>query len=91
MLSVPSIEHIAAQVQAPVYIYHGAQDPQVSVQWAEEDSHFFHNLQALRIFQNAGHAFAPLDGALGEVKTSGPFSEELLSALVSDVHRVAAQ
>ena len=85
MVVLPAFSAIAPRVTAPVYLYHGAQDPQVNALWALSDSRYFPKLRSVRLFEDAGHAFAPLDGVIGEVKTSGPLSEALLSTLTSDI------
>lgn len=87
MLAAPTFASVAAAASAPVFLYHGAQDPQVNAQWVREDSRYFPHLMSVRIFENAGHAFAPLDGVIGEVKTSGPLSEAVLTSIVSDILR----
>lgn len=91
MSSLPPFATVAALVGAPVYLYHGRQDPQVNYIWALSDSRHFTGLQAMRLFEDAGHAFAPLEGVAGEVKTSGPFSETLLTSLVSDIQTMLSR
>lgn len=85
MVSLPPFSSVAARVSAPVFAYHGALDPQVNPFWVVTDSRYFPGLRSVRIFPGVGHAFAPLDGAMGELKTSGPFSEEIMQAVAADI------
>ncbi len=77
---------IASQIQASsIYVYQGMKDPQVRWNWVVEDLEFFSVKPTLKLYSDMGHCFSPLDGALGEIKTSGPFSDELLNQLVTDI------
>jgi pimeloyl-ACP methyl ester carboxylesterase len=76
---------IASQVSVPVYLYQGMADPQIRPDWILTDQFYFPKVTELRLFPGVGHAFSPLEGSFGQIKTSGPFSNELVTQLVSDV------
>ena len=83
---MPAFEQIAQQIQAStIYLYQGLKDPQVRWNWIVEDLGQFKLKPTLKLFSDYGHGFAPLEGSIGEIKTSGPFSEDLLNQLATDV------
>ena len=86
MKAMPAFEQIAQQIQAStIYLYQGLKDPQVRWNWIVEDLGQFKLKPTLKLFSDYGHGFAPLEGSIGEIKTSGPFSEDLLNQLATDV------
>jgi len=85
MKTVPRIEDVAKQITAPVYLYHGVDDAQVNWNWILSDKRYFKSLKAIRLYNGLGHCFAPMDGAIGEVKTSGPFDQSMLEQLATDL------
>jgi alpha/beta superfamily hydrolase len=78
-------EVIAPKVKAPVYLYQGQQDAQIYAGWIESDRRFFGGKTTLNRFSQFGHCFSPMEGQIGEIKTSGPLMENLLSTLQKDV------
>lgn len=82
---LPAFSTFASRITAPVYMYQGMEDAQVNWSWAVSSQQSFAGKTSLRFFEGLGHAFAPMEGAIGEVKTSGPFSSTLLEALAQDV------
>lgn len=85
---VAPIAELAARVTVPVFLYHATDDAQVNWAWLETDRKLFtanNGQTTLRFFGGLGHCFAPMDGAFGEVKTSGPFDARVLEILSSDV------
>jgi len=84
--ALPAFSQFASQIKAPVItLYQGMDDAQVRWSWTAEDMSLFPVIPTLHFFSNAGHCFAPMEGSIGEVKTSGPFSSQLLEQLASDV------
>lgn len=81
----PSFSSLATQIKAPTYIYQALDDAQINASWAVADASYFSNLAALRTFAGFGHCFSPMDGAAGEIKTSGPIDARVLQALLDDV------
>lgn len=82
---------VAAKISAPVYLYQGLSDAQIYWGWVNYDRGYFAGQTQLRLFGGVGHCFSPMDGAIGEVKTSGPFSPELLNALANDARAAFAR
>jgi dienelactone hydrolase len=81
----PIFEDLAKKITEPVYLYQARQDAQVNPEWIQKDYKLFTATTAHLELFDGGHCFAPMDGAIGQIKTSGPFSEELLTALSRDV------
>lgn len=75
---------VAAKINTPVHLYQALEDGQVHWSWVVSDQRYFAGKTELRLFSGLGHCFSPLEGPLGEVKTSGPFSDELLKAVSQD-------
>ncbi|MBI3542097.1 MAG: alpha/beta hydrolase [Deltaproteobacteria bacterium] len=85
--ALPPFAQIAARVSAPVFLYQPLEDAQDHWSWVVADQSLFTGNAGrtqLRLFAGVGHAFAPMDGELGDTKTSGPFSPALLDALAAD-------
>lgn len=80
----PSFSSQAEKIKTPVYLYHALDDAQVDWAWTAADARYFAGTVETRLFSGVGHCFSPMDGAYGEVKTSGPFGQDFLSALVED-------
>ena len=77
----------AKKVTAPIYFYQASDDAQLNAKWIEADRSLFTVKTELQTFKNLGHCFSPMDGVIGEIKTSGPFSESLLEKLAQDVQK----
>ncbi len=73
-----------------VYFYHGADDAQTRVDWMLQDVPAFRGAKKLqvKVFKGLGHCFAPMDGAMGDVKTSGPIDPTVLDQLQHDFSRL---
>jgi len=84
MLAQTPFAELAAKITAPVYLYQGLEDAQVRWSWAERDRQQFRDLRAFRLYAGVGHCFAPMDGVVGEIKTSGPLGADVLGALAHD-------
>lgn len=84
LLTFPAISALAGKVKAPVFLYHALEDAQVPWAWAAADVRYFAGPVETRFFSGLGHCFSPMDGAFGEVKTTGSLSEDFLSALAAD-------
>lgn len=84
MREFPSFEKLASKVEVPVFVYQSMDDAQVNYAWVASDLRHFKTLAGQRFYRGLGHCFSPMDGLVGEVKTSGPFSEELLEQLAAD-------
>lgn len=80
----PMLDKIAKAVRAPVYFYHGTDDAQIKADWVLSDYSRFGKPPHLRTFANLGHCFSPMEGKLGEIKTSGPIDKTVLDAIASD-------
>jgi hypothetical protein len=78
-------EDFAEKVTANVYLYQAIDDAQVNWSWVVSDQHYFAHVSKLRLFSNLGHCFAPMEGTIGDIKTSGPFDYTLLDALDVDL------
>ncbi len=75
----------ASTIHAPVYMYQAMNDSQVKWSDSATDLRYFAGPTELRLFSSLGHCFSPMEGSYGEIKTSGPLSEDLLSTLAADV------
>lgn len=84
---LPAFPEIAQQVASPVYLYHGSEDAQFPWERVDSDRSHFRACQGLRVFKGLAHCFSPMEGILGEVKTSGPFDSEVLEALTTDIFK----
>lgn len=73
-----------------VYFYHGADDAQTRADWMLQDVPAFRGAKRLhvKVFNGLGHCFSPMDGAMGEVKTSGPIDAMVLDQLRHDFRRL---
>lgn len=85
MKNLTPLKEVGAKVTAPVYFYHGSEDAQTSPKWLQSDTAAFSGKTQVRILPGLGHCFAPMDGAIGEVKTSGPMTEGFLAILSKDI------
>lgn len=85
---VPPIVELAQGVTGPIYFYHGADDAQTRATWVGEDSRHFASLAATRVYPGLGHCFSPMEGLIGQVKTSGPFATDVVDDVIRDVARV---
>jgi pimeloyl-ACP methyl ester carboxylesterase len=85
---LPSFPELAKTITAPVFLYHAKKDAQISWNWVTEDYRWFAGPSQLRSFDGLGHCFAPMEGPIGQTKTSGPFDQTLLEALTSDAAAV---
>lgn len=82
---LPTFPQYASSMKASViHVYQGMDDAQMNWQWIVEDQNFFPVKPSLHLYPHLGHCFSPMDGAIGEVKTSGPFSVKMLDQLSKD-------
>ena len=85
-LVIPSFAQVASHLKTgAVFVYQGMDDAQVRWNWILEDSNFISITPNVHLFPNVGHCFSPMDGTIGEIKTSGPLSNDLLQQLSADV------
>ena len=84
MQAVPDFSQLAAKVTAAPYFYQGMDDAQVKSSWIEDDAFYFSKVSSVRLFEGLGHAFSPMEGVIGEIKTSGPFSSNVMNAFLAD-------
>lgn len=81
-----TFEEIAARMKTrSVFVYQGMNDAQLRWRWLIDSIKLMPVIPSLRLYPDLGHCFSPMDGAIGEVKTSGPLSEILLDQLTADV------
>ncbi len=85
--TLPSFSQLAQKISAPMYVYQGSEDAQFPSSLVEADQVHFKSCKAFRLFQGLGHCFSPMEGPLGERKTSGPFDPTLLEAVTTDIIR----
>ena len=84
--NLPPFSSSASKVKTnSIYIYQGLEDAQVRWNWILEDSFAFPVKPNIHFFPNVGHCFSPMEGTLGEMKTSGPYSNDLLIQVTQDV------
>jgi len=84
--ALPPFYEIAAKIKAPaIFIYQGMNDAQLNWNWTLEDTYVYPVKPTLHFYPNVGHCFSPMDGQIGELKTSGPYASEMLQQLGSDV------
>ena len=82
----PAFSQVAAQLKASsIYLYQGMDDAQINWSWVMEDSNFFPVKPTLHLYSGLGHCYSPMDGVIGEIKTSGPISNDVLQQLTLDV------
>ena len=75
----------AAKIKSPsIYIYQGMDDAQLNWIWTLEDSYSYPVKPVMHFYPHVGHCFSPMDGMIGEVKTSGPYAPEMLKQLGLD-------
>ncbi len=85
-LPLKPFSEMAADIQSEsIFIYQGMDDAQVRWDWVLADSVYFSVKPTLHFYSGLGHCFSPMEGVIGEIKTSGPFADEVLQALVTDV------
>ena len=83
--ALPAFSQYAGAIKAPVInVYQGMDDAQLRPSWIVEDMNFFPVKPTLHLFPGLGHCFSPMDGSMGEVKTSGPYSNQVLDQLMKD-------
>lgn len=89
MRSLAPFKELASAVRVPTYLYQGALDAQLRPAWLQQDMAYFQPgvIQKLQIFEGLGHCFAPMEGAIGQIKTSGPLNEAVLSVLAQDINK----
>ncbi|MGE3536232.1 MAG: alpha/beta hydrolase [Candidatus Tectimicrobiota bacterium] len=83
--ALPSFAAIASRIRTPVLLYQGLDDAQIDWKGIVTEQYAFAAPATLRLFPGLGHCFAPMVGAIGEHKTSGPLAASLLTALCNDV------
>ncbi len=80
---LPEFSAVAPKISVPTYVYQGLLDAQVDAKVGLADTQLIPTRTMTHVYPSLGHAFAPMMGTLGEVKTSGPFSPELIQDLLS--------
>jgi hypothetical protein len=84
-LALPPFAQQARAISVPTHVYVGLKDSQIAPEWALEDSNFFRKLVSISIFKNYGHCFSPLEGSIGQIKTSGPLSTDVIGKILEDI------
>jgi hypothetical protein len=85
MKALPPFAQLAARVEARSYLYQATDDAQIDWSWIVSDSRELRSVAGLRFFSGLGHAFSPMEGAIGERKTTGPFGPGLIEQFNADV------
>lgn len=89
--SQPPARDLARRVNAPITVlYQALDDAHLNPRWFYDDLHLFAGRAVLRPYAGLGHCFAPMSGAIGQLRTSGPMHEQVVSAFTRDVSRVLA-
>jgi pimeloyl-ACP methyl ester carboxylesterase len=84
--TLPAPSDFISKIKSPaITIYQGMDDAQTSWNWAVEDMILYPVQPKLRLYPHVGHCFSPMDGSIGDVKTSGPFSTDMLTQLNTDI------
>ena len=84
--ALPAFSQYASSIKAPVInLYQGMDDAQIRWNWIVEDMNFLPVKPTLHLYAHVGHCFAPMDGTIGEVKTSGPYTQQMLEQLMKDI------
>ncbi|MBI3558437.1 MAG: hypothetical protein HY074_19380 [Deltaproteobacteria bacterium] len=87
--SLPPMREILGTLKSQVaFLYNALDDAQMSAKWIDEDLHYFPGHATTHKYAGVGHCFSPMEGTIGQVKTSGPMSDELLSGLAGDFETV---
>jgi len=81
MFALPDFKTVASNTHCPVYVYQADEDAQVASQWVKDDVRSFPALVLTQTFPGLGHAFCPMAGTYGQIKTSGPFDQSFLECL----------
>lgn len=75
------LRQVLANLSCPIHFYQGSLDSQLNPAWLIDDHAASRIHGKIHSFQDLGHAFAPMEGAIGEKKTSGPFAKSLLNQI----------
>lgn len=81
---VPAFSAIAGKISAPTFMYQAQLDAQVDAAWPAEDSAMIKSLKAYRSYNGLGHCFSPMEGPIGQDKTTGPMAQSVLDDLAAD-------
>jgi|GEM_PF-3187334 len=84
-LALPPFIDQARAYKGKLYFYTSSEDSQSFWGWTAADISILPIAPTFHLFSGVGHCFSPYEGKLGEIKTSGPFSNELLGTLAADV------
>lgn len=85
-LALPAFSQIASKMTVDtIFIYQGLKDAQVRWNWVLEDSYAMPVVPTTHLYSNLGHCFSPMDGKIGEIKTTGPVDTDVLTQLTKDV------
>lgn len=83
--ALPQMEEVLPKIKARVtFIYMGLEDAQVNPAWFNQDLRHFPGLVFYRPYAGLGHCFAPMDGKIGQIKTSGPLHTSVIENIVQD-------
>ena len=83
------VRELVTTMKSPVtYLYNAVGDAQMNTRWIGEDLLRFPGHTTTRRYDGVGHCFSPMEGSIGQVKTSGPMSDELLSGVAGDFETV---
>jgi hypothetical protein len=85
MLGLPNFQDSANAFAGSLHIYTAVEDAQSFWQWTRDAVATLERAPQVRYFAEGGHCFSPHAGALGEIKTSGPLSNEVLTSLATDL------
>lgn len=86
--ALPDFTTLARNAGTPLSIYQGQQDAQLDPIWIQKAVAELGSQACLTLFSDLGHCFAPMEGALGQIKTSGPLASSLLLSLAQDMRCV---
>lgn len=86
---LPPFSTFAEKVVAPAVLYQGVDDAQVKWSDVAADLHYFGGKTTFRLYSGLGHCFAPMAGGYGEMKTSGPIADSVLSNLAADALKLS--
>jgi len=76
--------YLAKSLARSVHLYMSVGDSQVDIDWLNDEivqSLYSKGSIQIHLFRDVSHCFAPYEGEAQEIKTSGPFCQELITQL----------
>jgi hypothetical protein len=80
-----SVHQILEEFAGDAVVYQGVEDSQQNPEWVKADLGGLKKRVQLEYFLGLGHCFAPMEGAIGHVKSSGPLDARVLDRLIQDI------